>query len=427
MKNRHEKHAKISEEKFRIILRAYALDIPALSYIRIPISVIGAFFVTTLCIAGFSSALAQTNYLFLDFESASDWPRGAISEKDRAIVPLQGLVTIAEFDKSEPHRVLQLGSSADFPAAFVDANPIRSSPMAYCEVLVKPFALREEQDNEFLDFGGAVIGFYRKGIFGEVHVLSAKSETESVWIATGIQVPLSEQGVALEWLQLEIALDRVTGRWNLTINQQQILSGLRIVSTAQENSFGLWLYGEADSITWVDDILLSEIPPTELEREQQEHASRFGTISSTGSKIVTKLKNDHSIRQTRMPAPAREAASAGTAVLRGWHLVLNTGTRDYSSSKNDSSRAEPKIIAYSPEYNEDDTPKPIRITINADVELRPGTDLSRIRWKLSELKGWPNNFGAEIASGNFASGLVQTCEIPSEWARKATSVLVWTE
>ncbi len=30
MKNRCEKHAKISEEKFREILRAYALDIPAL-------------------------------------------------------------------------------------------------------------------------------------------------------------------------------------------------------------------------------------------------------------------------------------------------------------------------------------------------------------------------------------------------------------
>jgi len=31
MKNRYEKHAKISEEKFREILRAYALDIPALT------------------------------------------------------------------------------------------------------------------------------------------------------------------------------------------------------------------------------------------------------------------------------------------------------------------------------------------------------------------------------------------------------------
>ena len=70
---------------------------------------------------------------------------------------------------------------------------------------------------------------------------------------------------------------------------------------------------------------------------------------------------------------------------------------------------------------------PQTLTITADAVLKPGTDLSRLRWRVAELKGYPDKIGEIAGQGDFRSGLVQTFKFTPEWARKATQVLVWVE
>ena len=54
-------------------------------------------------------------------------------------------------------------------------------------------------------------------------------------------------------------------------------------------------------------------------------------------------------------------------------------------------------------------------------------DLSRLRWQVAELKGWPDKIGEIAGHGDFRTGLVQRFTLTPEWARRATRVAVWME
>ena len=106
---------------------------------------------------------------------------------------------------------------------------------------------------------------------------------------------------------------------------------------------------------------------------------------------------------------------------------METGGRTYERPEPDP-KAEPnapRIIPYAPGYDDNGKPMPLKIRITADAELKPGVDLSKLRWQVAEWIGWPDKLGKVLQSGDFRTGLVQEVVSPPEGARKATSVGVW--
>jgi hypothetical protein len=67
----------------------------------------------------------------------------------------------------------------------------------------------------------------------------------------------------------------------------------------------------------------------------------------------------------------------------------------------------------------------LKIRIVAAAALKPGVDLSKLRWQLAEMLGWPDKLGRILQSGDFRTGLVQEVISPPEDARKATQVSIF--
>ncbi len=378
-----------------------------------------------------ASARATPPYFFADFERESGWAVGALPEQKSAVRALQGRVMIAPQEDESSRQVLQLGPSPDYPVAYLDAAPFAANGVVFCEILARPFAVEESRDEEFLDFAGAILGFFRVGTQGEVRGLYAKSPQENLWISTGLRFDLGPDGLPTRWLRIVIRLDRLSRTWSVTINGVPAVAALRTVSLPAESPLPLWLYGAARHETFFDDLLLSATAPDELEKLLSLTA-RTGTAppQHPGQQLVTQAKPTAEIR--RSPAvvakAAAPAAQAAALTLRGWHLGLDTGRQKIEKPLPlDPSKNEPGIVAYAPGYDDEGRPLPAVITITADAELRPGVDLSRLRWQVAELKGWPDKIGEIAGQGDFRSGLVQTFTLTPEWARRATRVVVWVQ
>ncbi len=368
-------------------------------------------------------------YLFLDFEPESLWTRGPLPSDERRIISSQGLAEIVRVDEKDSTQVLQLSPSKPFSAVLVDASPLAKSPEVYCEVLARPFAVDETTDEEFFDFGGAILGFFRQGDRGEIWALFSQTDESSVWISTGIQFVLDEDGSAAEWIQLRVRLDRTTDRWALAVNGQLALDGLTLVEMKSDLGLTLFLYGHETHGNQFDDVLLSDIAPDELE-STLNRLTRGRLAGKQAAqirpKVVMQQKQRLDLRRTQSLLQVPDPTS--TQVLRGWHLSLDTGQRTYESKpRSDATGDQPSIVAYAPGYDDDGNPLPATLTITADAALRPGVDLSRLRWRVMEVIGWPDKFGKLVGEGDFRSGLVQQFVLPPEWTRKATSVVVFME
>ncbi len=289
-------------------------------------------------------------------------------------------------------------------------------------MFVRPAALEDPASDEFLDFGGAVVGFFLNGSEGEICALSSQTAEESVWISSGLRVSLSDEGVAEKWMRVTIRLNQKAGRWDLAINGQPMLAGLRTVP--RPRALQLWLYGDRTRPVQFDDVLVSNRPPGELEREFPREPSRQMDAANRkiGRQVVTQRKANVDLHQASKPLQA----ARGNVRLNDWHLSLQSGDRVYDEPE--AKNGMPKLIAYAPASDEAGDALPVTVTITADASLEPGADLGDLCWEVSELLGMDEKLnpktGRVIVRGNFRSGLVQTAVIPAEWARKATSVSV---
>jgi len=112
--------------------------------------------------------------------------------------------------------------------------------------------------------------------------------------------------------------------------------------------------------------------------------------------------------------------------LRGWTaLDFGEGLIYKSGPEIDLNGRKVSLLVYGTTYDEEGKPLPATVTITADAELRPGTDLSRIRWLMAEATNWPDELGDVLAVGDFSTGLVQTIRVPGEWTAKSTGHYVW--
>lgn len=240
-------------------------------------------------------------YFFADFERGA-WTTGSLPRENASVRLVQGKAEIVPLDEAESQQFLELGPSTPFPAVRVDATPIAGGKVVFCEVLARPFAVDEEADEEFFDFGGAVLGFFRVENRGEVRALFGRTKEESVWISTGVQFELDAEGISAHWLRLGVRLDQTTGRWAVRINGVEGLSGLRVVPAPENGGLALWLYAHATHACRFDDLLLSTVEAGHLEKmfawQERRRAQPTQEPGVAGPKTVTQAKPTAELRHS---------------------------------------------------------------------------------------------------------------------------------
>lgn len=368
-------------------------------------------------------------YLFADFESAPDWAPGRLPLERAGFHVIQGSAAVVALAEKDSAQVLELGPSEPFAAVFVETTAVAKAPVVFCEMLVQPPAVDAGMDAEFLDFGGAIVGFFRQGTRGELRVLFARSAEESVWISSGLSFPLDEGGRSAEWMRLAIRLDRRTERWSLRVNGAEVLAGFRSLP-GEAAGLPLWLYGQETQPTRVDDLLVTTVEPEDLEKMiewQQRRTVRAGgqAMAPPGARLVTREVPASKLRSTQ-PVIREATQRLVKPTLRAWKTALQIGDATFKPGpQTEIEGRKTSLLIYSPRYDDAGRPLPGTLTITADAEVRPGVDLSRLRWMIAEMKKWPDELGEVVAAGDFRTGLVQEATIPPEWIRKATSVQVW--
>ncbi|HEX8295566.1 MAG TPA: hypothetical protein VF593_04665 [Chthoniobacteraceae bacterium] len=368
-------------------------------------------------------------YWFDDFEATTGWKQAAFTPAHGDMQLVQGTAAVVAKADDDSAQVLELGPSFPFAAVFVATTAVAKAPVVFCEVLAQPVAVGPEEDAEFLDFGGAIAGFFRNGDSAEVRVLFARTDEESVWISTGQSFAVEESGRAVEWLRVAIRLDRRTERWSLRLNGVEVLNGLRALP-GEAAGLPLWLYGQEQEATRFDDLLVTTVEPNDLEkivewRQRRSARSRTTRPGNAGAKMVSRAAPSREVR-SRQPAIREVTQRLAAPTLRAWKAELRIGDATFHGGPEvEIEGRKTSLLIYSPRSDEEGRPLPGTLTITADAQLRPGVDLSGLRWMIAEMKGGPHEIGGVVNAGDFSTGLVQTATIPVEWIRQATSAWVW--
>jgi hypothetical protein len=371
-------------------------------------------------------------YYFANFEPKSGWAEGALTLTKSSINLAQGDAEIRADNAPDSGYHLALTATDPFGAVWVDSSPVSKNNRVYCELQARPVAGGEDHDAEFLDFGGAVLGFFRVGGRGEIRALYGRTAEESVWISTGLRFELDDTDAAADWMQILIELDQRQGRWNLTVNGTPVLRGLRVSRFEEAGALKLWLYGQSSGVARFDDLLLCGMLPDDLEKVLAVRMARrpraAGHEPIASRKLVTGSRKASGLRSLR---PTLRKAPAVPLIVDDWNLTLETGGRSARSQPTPRVNVPPdqrmRIIPFAPAYDDNGNVLPGVITITAEAALQPGTDLSRLRWRVAELKGFPDKLGETAAEGDFRTGLVQTATLAPEWMKKALHVNVWIE
>ena len=213
------------------------------------------------------------------------------------------------------------------------------------------------------------------------------------------------------------------------MNGAEVLAGFRALP-GEAAGLPLWLYGQETQPTRVDDLLVTTVEPEDLEKLiewQQRRTARGGgqALAPPGARLVTRAVPASKLRS--MQPVIREASQRLVKpTLRAWEMALQIGDATFKPGPlTEIEGRKTSLLIYSPRYDDSGRPLPGTLTITADAEVRPGVDLSRLRWMISEMKKWPDELGEVVAAGDFRTGLVQEATIPPEWIRKATAVQVW--
>lgn len=371
---------------------------------------------------------AGIDYFFVTFEENDGWRAGEWTRSDHALRLAKGEARIVATDEPDLQQALELGPSTPLAAVTLDAARLARAQTVHCEVWARPGATEEAAGEEFFDFAGAVLGFFRVGGEGEVRALHGRKSQEALWISTGVRVPLDAAGLAADWLRFHVRLSPASGRWDLSIDGEGVLGGLQRVELPRNELLPLYLFGHASIACRFDNLLISAIEPDKLEKLVAARAAR------AARRGAARLRSDPTVRGPKLSATLRQPMLAEPSAvddaprLKGWQVTMQVGDREYRgpADRLDEPSDTPKIIAFAPTNDEAGNPLPQRIKITADAELRPGLNLRKLRWAHLELLGI-EKYGVTISEGDFRTGLVQEVAVPPEWSRKATAVLLRVE
>lgn len=372
-----------------------------------------------------TSRASDTIYFFDNFETTNNWSTGSIHEQKPEIQLLQGAAAIISFAEKSSEQILEVAKYSPYSTVYLDASPFAASQNTYFEILTKPTAMDDSNDDEFLDFGGAILGFFKEGDHAQVHVLSSKNQKESVWITTGISYPIDGLSRPLDWIKIQIHIDHTTQRWALALDDEWVIKGLKALEIPTEVSLPLFLYGHSEYANQFDDILLANIHLNELEKallEQGQNTHQKSQTTIVKDRFVSQAKDNSSLRHHTDTVDQLQSDEETSLKILNIHFEIDNGTRTFSASGGEKDDI---ISIYSPSYDENGNKKTVMMTVTADVLLEPGVSLRELKWEITEIIKWPDEFGPALLKGDFETGLVQQIPITAALQEMPTSVYVY--
>ena len=400
---------------------------PVASQRKIRKSSIAPFFIVACAILGFLMPLAHPGepiatpaYFYTGFEQTDGDILGSNAESPIRI--LRGHAEIVTTPETSAQRCLELAPTHPFGTVCVDAISLAKRNLVYLEVLAKPCVADDASDGEFLNFGGAILGFFKVGDMGELRAL-VSAPKGNVWLATGVRFALAADTLPSDWIRIGIRFNRTTERWDISIDGTPILSGMKAIAPQQKSAFSLCLFGQSSHPSRFDDLILSAMEPGKLEKlitlQTLRKLQKQAAATARAPQIVSARKPELVLRNAQPPIPR-----AGKPILRGWTVSIGSGKNkdEATSGLNGKMDDQPLLTPW--------TEEPIPMTITADAALLPGTDLSQIRWKVTQMekvKGQPEKEIKVLAEGNFSTGLVQSCTLSVEDGFWATILISWPD
>lgn len=284
-----------------------------------------------------------------------------------------------------------------------------------------------------MDLDGAVIGFFSEGpdVPATFHAYHSLPENQGYWVSTGVSAAVGPAGMTEEWIRIGVCQNLATGNWDLEIGGETVLKEIHSGESLQKDGIQLWLLGHEERANRFDDLLVSPVEPDSLRLGETKHLpkgrsdmnGRAEQLDRAGERKVGR-KQDNEDRRRNDAEINEKAAKIKPKSLDFQMDIVGGGTQH---GKFDGIGSDPSqtFVLYSPQYDDDGNPLPLKVRIQCDSELAEGVDLSKILWVVTEKPPKGNDEPLKvIAHGTFKTGFTQIAEIPSEWANKGTQIQV---
>lgn len=403
--------------------------------LRIPLGI--AKFTCCLMAAAAVGALRAESeslpYHSIRFEEEEGYQEGAFKDAGGGLQLLQGDARIVREDGDGDGQCLETVAGEPYASIHFHGERVSQNGMTYYEVWVRPSASPMAKSEEFMDLDGAVLGFFANGLDGPAtfHAYHALPEHQGYWVSTGVSAAVGPSGMTQEWIRIGICQNLATGTWDLEIGGEEVLTDIRNTDTPQEDGIQLWLLGHESRANRFDDLLISPVEPDSLRVGETKYLplgravmqSNAGNLDRTGDRKVGRKQSDEDRRRHDAEIPA-EIAKATPRSLDFETDIIGGGTQH---CKFDDHSIQQKFLLYSPQYDDDGKPLPLKVRIQCDAELAEGVDLSKILWAVTELDKKDDKEPRKIiANGTFTTGFTQIAEVPSEWANKGVQIQLGT-
>lgn len=372
---------------------------------------------------------AEVPYHFFDFE-APLFSKGILPDSIPGLSLRQGKAQIAPTQSQDDHgQYLVVSPHHPHGALLLTSKRVAADQRSHAEIWVRPQATDPQAGEEIIDFDGAVVGLFRRPneSYAEFHAFHQTSKDTGYWLSTGRLIQLDDQGKAQQWHRLNITQNWAEGTWSLKIDGELPLAGLSRSGAVDPQRFECWLFGQEQGACDFDDLLVTPIDPDQL--EANAIVGRISKPSPTAQRqhsVPTKASSKQAgpRRQATLPKSSHEIVAKPSTF--DVHLKVVGGGKhltefDVAEQHNKARR----IALYSPGYDADGSPLPLKVEIRSDGHLSEGLVLADLQWAITEFADPKQPKPLQvIVHGNFSSGPTQTATVPSNWSNKPLSITI---
>lgn len=393
-------------------------------------------FVCCLAMAGILRAESESlPYHFIRFEENEGYQVGEFKSSEGGLQLLQGATRIVRDEGDEAGQCLETVAGHPYASIHFYGERVSRDHKTFYEVWVRPSASPMAESEEFLDFDGAILGFFADGSDGPAtfHAYHALPQHEGYWVSTGVSAAVGSSGMTQEWIRIGICQNLATGTWDLEIGGEPVLTEIRNSETSREDGIRLWFLGHEALPNRFDDLLVSSVDPDSLRLGETKHLPQgfsakndsAENLDRTGERKVGRKQSDKDRRRHDAAIPDGVAKMAPKSI--DFEIDIVEGGTQHGKFDGKDTDSNQSLLIYSPQYDDDGNPLPLKMRIQSDAALAEGVDLSKILWVVTEMAKKDDKEPLKvIAHGSFKTGFTQIAEIPSEWANKGTQIQVGT-
>jgi hypothetical protein len=323
---------------------------------------------------------------------------------------------------------LLIGASDPHAALLLAGKRLASDHRSYAEVWVRPQATETQAGDEFIDFDGAAIALFRSNVEGKAE-FAAFHQTDAgtgYWLTTGQVFDLDARGASAQWHRLNVMHNWEAGTWELEIDGAKVLIGLHRSGEINVERFQCWLFGQPRGECRFDDLLISPLPPDEL--ETQAIAKQWARRSPTKAGVVmtptkASAKQTTKRRHSTMPSHVERVTTPSTYEF---HVMVVGGGRHITEIEVKDPKTGPgRIALYSPGYDDKGQPIPLKVEIRSDDHLSEGLILADLQWAITEVVDAKSKEPIPVlVHGDFSTGPTQLATVPSKWSNKGITIHV---